>query len=407
MGIWKNKFLKPVTTVSIVTALCLLGDSMLYIVLPIYYKEVGLNSLWEVGLILSINRLVRIPLNPFIGWVYHHLSLKTGILISVILAVITTIGYGVAQGFFIWIILRLLWGVAWSFLRLGGVFTVVQNSSENNRGEKMGFYNGIYRLGSLFGMAAGGVLVSIFGISIVSISFGVIMIVGIPLILYTMSGDTISESQNKASTNIRAIISNKLIIKVISSGFLLSLVIQGIFVSTLSLLLSFHFSEQISILTITFGVTALAGIIQGIRWAWEPFLAVKFGMLSDRAQSRYPLFIGFLLLSGICLLIIPISMSIYLWLIIVLLFMVTATALTTFVDTIIADLTTNSNSKTVMTYHVVFLDLGATLGPLIAYLIISIENGVVYTYALAGIILLTLALLWLREAFMEKVRTTV
>lgn len=41
---------QPVTVIAIVTALCLLGDSMLYIVLPIYWKEAGLTALWEVGL---------------------------------------------------------------------------------------------------------------------------------------------------------------------------------------------------------------------------------------------------------------------------------------------------------------------------------------------------------------------
>lgn len=40
----------------LVTALCILGDSMLYIVLPIYWREGGIASLWEVGLILSVNR---------------------------------------------------------------------------------------------------------------------------------------------------------------------------------------------------------------------------------------------------------------------------------------------------------------------------------------------------------------
>lgn len=35
---------QPVTVIAIVTALCLLGDSMLYIVLPIYWKEAGLTA---------------------------------------------------------------------------------------------------------------------------------------------------------------------------------------------------------------------------------------------------------------------------------------------------------------------------------------------------------------------------
>ncbi|MDV2687405.1 hypothetical protein RYX56_23955, partial [Alkalihalophilus lindianensis] len=58
-----------VISISLVTAICLVGDSMLYIALPIFWKEVGLDSLWQVGILLSINRFIRLPFNPIIGWV--------------------------------------------------------------------------------------------------------------------------------------------------------------------------------------------------------------------------------------------------------------------------------------------------------------------------------------------------
>ena len=40
---------KQIVVVSLAIACCLAADSMLYITLPIYWKEAGLNSLWEVG----------------------------------------------------------------------------------------------------------------------------------------------------------------------------------------------------------------------------------------------------------------------------------------------------------------------------------------------------------------------
>ncbi|MDQ0338474.1 MFS family permease [Caldalkalibacillus uzonensis] len=167
-----NNGIQPVVAVSIITAICLTGDSMLYIALPIYYKEVGLVSLWEVGLILSLNRLIRIPINPFVGWFYRKISLRTGLCIAVVIAIVTTVGYGVGQGLVIWIILRCLWGIAWSFLRLGGMFTVLECTGDHNRGKLMGTYNGLYRLGSLFGMLVGGILVGVVGIKAVAIFLG-------------------------------------------------------------------------------------------------------------------------------------------------------------------------------------------------------------------------------------------
>ncbi|MHC8523393.1 MFS transporter [Rossellomorea sp. H39__3] len=145
----------PVTLVALITALSLLGDSMLYIVLPLYWKEAGLDSIWQVGILLSINRFIRMPFNPLVGWLYHRISLRTGLIIAVTLGTITTIGYGLASSFIVWVILRSLWGIAWSFFRIGGLSTVVLYSQEGNRGQSMGVYNGLYRTGSLGGCSLG------------------------------------------------------------------------------------------------------------------------------------------------------------------------------------------------------------------------------------------------------------
>ncbi|WP_257130498.1 hypothetical protein [Bacillus pseudomycoides] len=96
---------KIIVMVALATALSLLGDSMLYIVLPIYWKEAGLNSIWQVGILLSINRIIRLPFNPFVGWLYQRISLKTGLILAIILGSITTLGYGIAQSFVFWLVL--------------------------------------------------------------------------------------------------------------------------------------------------------------------------------------------------------------------------------------------------------------------------------------------------------------
>lgn len=86
----KERASRQVIVISLITAACLIGDSMLYIVLPICFAQAGLSSLWEVGIILSVNRLVRLPLNPMVGWLYRHISDRTGIFIATVLATITT-----------------------------------------------------------------------------------------------------------------------------------------------------------------------------------------------------------------------------------------------------------------------------------------------------------------------------
>ncbi|WP_062049209.1 MFS transporter [Bacillus sp. JCM 19034] len=391
----KDTSQKSVITISLVTALCLIGDSMLYIALPIYYREVGLESLWEVGLILSLNRFIRIPVNPWVGLLYRKFSLRSGVLLAVLLSIITTIGYGTLNGLIAWIILRIVWGVAWSFLRLGGFFTVLDCSTDEDRGKLMGMYNGLYRLGSLIGMLVGGVLVSILGIHFVSISFGLLMIIGIPLVFWFIPSSKNDMTMETGKSTFSWI--TKPILKVIISGLLLAFIIQGMVSSTMSIVLTYQYGETINLYFFAIGAAALSGILQGVRWGWEPFLAIKFGQLSDGRKGRLPLFIMFLIFGAACLFLIPIELNIFLWLTIVLLFLAVSTVLTTLIDAVTSDFATQSNKNTVMTYYSVFLDIGAAFGPLISFFIIDWNNGVQIIYVLSGCILVGLAYIWYKE----------
>ncbi|WP_152548991.1 hypothetical protein [Geomicrobium sp. JCM 19037] len=66
-----------VIQVALITAIALFGDAMLFIVLPLYYSQFGLTALWQIGLLLSINRLIRLPLNhwlPGFTGAFHYVQ---------------------------------------------------------------------------------------------------------------------------------------------------------------------------------------------------------------------------------------------------------------------------------------------------------------------------------------------
>ncbi|GAE26433.1 probable MFS transporter [Halalkalibacter wakoensis JCM 9140] len=393
----KSKKKRQVTVVALVTALCLLGDSMLYIALPIFYKEVGLQSLWEVGLILSINRFVRIPINPLVGLAYRKLPLRAGLFISVILAIVTTIGYGVGTGLVIWIILRLVWGVAWSFLRLGGLLAVIEASTDRNRGELMGRYNGLYRLGSLGGMIGGGVLVATIGFDWTSILFGICMIAGLPLVYFALPKVVHQDEWVKTnSTPKESLRFSRRTISVVISGMILAFLIQGMFNSSLSLIMSDHFGEQLTIVGLVVGVTALAGILQGVRWVWEPYLAVKIGKWSDGDKGRLPLFLTALGVSVLGFLLIPFSLPFFIWVFVAIGIMISSTALTTLIDALTSDVTRGEDANQVMTTYTVFLDLGAALGPLVSYILFSLGGSVSHVFFGAVFVYLSLFIYWVR-----------
>jgi MFS family permease len=373
---------KPIYAVAIVTAICLLGDSMLYIVLPIYWREVGLSTLWEVGVLLSVNRLVRLPLNPLIGWLYKKISPRTGLVIAVALGALTTAGYGLWKGFAIWLVLRCIWGIAWSLLRIGGYLTVIICSDDSNRGQQMGTYNGLYRLGSLGGMLFGGILVPVIGIQAIALTFGAIALISIPFIMMMvsttkMSGTTaaVPSSDSKLGSTLWT----KPVMKVIATGLSVSL-LYSVFSSTLTLVIDTNYGQTMSILGILLTSTALAGIIQAIRWMWEPFLAGRFGKYSDGPKGRLPLIMASLIGAAAGYALIPWKLPITIWVIIVLFIMLTATALTTLMDAMASDVARLSSVISVMTTYAVATDLGSALGPLLSYWFVEYKYGLLGIY---------------------------
>ena len=182
---------------------------------------------------------------------------------------------------------------------------------------------------------------------------------------------------------------------VVLSGLLLNMLFRGLINSTLSLVIKEHFALGITLGGIAISAVAMSGLIQGTRWSWEPFLAISFGRWSDGPKGRLPLFLSSLLIASIALSLVPIKLPIVLWLFVIFVVMLCATSLTTLMDSLASDTAKLTNSTiSVMTVYSIAGDLGAALGPLLSYLIIGLENGLIYSYSSASVILLIVARLW-------------
>ncbi len=377
-----------VIAISLITAVCLLGDSMLYIVLPLHMKEAGLISLIEVGFLLSANRLIRIPLNPLIGFIYTKINTRDGILLASLLSITTTFSYAYIKGFWIWLIFRCLWGLAWTFLRLGAYFSILEAAGKNNRGYFTGLYNGLYRLGSLGGMLVGGILVDQYNIAVTACVLGGFTLFSIPLTYLFVSKQKI---KSDTSNHVRFIFS-KPILGTLITGLLLTLIYQGIFASTLSNLVQAHLSN-ISLFYLTIGATSIAGVLQAIRWATEPWLAPAVGKLADKKQGiRYTLLVP-LISAAILFYCATLNLPAYLWLSVMLLIQLTATSLTTGIDKIAYDVATTASSKTFLTLYSLSLDIGASIGPVLAFALTS-KWGIHSVYLLMSSILMALFITW-------------
>ncbi|MCD2137925.1 MFS transporter [Salinicoccus halitifaciens] len=393
----ENKNPNTIKVVALVTALSLLGDSMLYIALPIYWEQAGLESLWQVGVLLSINRFVRLPVAPFVGWLYKRISLKTGLIIATLLGAFTTLGYGLFSGFIAWVILRSLWGVAWSFFRIGGLASVSVYSKKDELGKSMGTYNGLHRLGSLFGMLLGGIFVPIIGLKAVAVTFGILTLCGLFIILIYMERDsgkavTAGPMPGISFTAAETVhVRNKLLLVCIT-GFFMTMLIQGVLASTLSSVIESSRGEFVSLFQVVVSAAFLSGLLQSCRWLWEPFLARQIGIWSDGRIGRVPLFICSLVFTGVLYGLIAFDLPIIFWIAITLLVMAGATVMTTLNDAIAID--DEKTSMNFLTGYTIIQDVGASIGPFVSFMIIGMEYGFSYLYIGGSVILLLLAFFW-------------
>lgn len=397
---------KMVTIIGLVSALSIFGDAMLYVVLPVYWKEVGLTGLWQVGVLLSINRFVRLPLNPLLGWLYNKISVRTGLLAAVVLGAISTVGYGLWKGFVVWIILRCMWGMAWSMMRLGAYLAVIQSTRGSNGGRLMGTYNGLWKFGSLVGVLFGGVLTPILGIHAVAVTFGLLALIGVPLILFYFKADKSGESADYATfSKLTGTTWTQPAMKVIACGLVVSL-LMAVFGSTLTLVIDSHYSQSVMLFGFLLTSTAAGGILQAIRSAWEPFLARWVGHKSDGAKGRIPLLLLSLTAAAIGYALIPWPIPIYGWIVIVLLVMAASTSISTLMDAMAADAARASSPIAVMTAYSVSTDLGAALGPILIYLFIGAQYGITAIYLL-GAALFVLCGLWYWKESRQRINPAV
>lgn len=395
---------RPVVIIALITAVSVMGNEMLFIVMPIYWKFFGLTSLWQIGILLSANRLIRIPINTLVGWCYQRIDKRTGLLIAVVLSIISTYSYGVLKGFGLLLVMRIFWGIAWSFLRLGGYLTVISCSDPKTRGQFIGLYNGLWGLGALFGMLIGGVFTDIVGITAITTVFAILGICSIPFLIRYVPATVSDSDDEKVESKSVATSKRKEFLAILLTGLIIAFVVYGIFTSTLSKVVENQFGTQITLVSFTVGAVAVSGVLQSMRMALDPFLAPFVGRLSDQRFGRVPLLLIALVIAATCLLLIPFNIPFVLFVFVIIVFQMVSTILITTSDSMAADFSSQSSSVKTMTNYTLFVDLGSALGPLIGYFVIDFI-GLHSLYWIASAIVMTLFTYWYRRFKREKVKS--
>ncbi|MDR3362229.1 MAG: MFS transporter [Desulfovibrio sp.] len=382
---------------ALITALCLLGDSMLYVVLPVHYEEAGLASLWEVGIILATNRLARLPLNPCIGWFYSRFSERTGIFIATVLAVATTLSYSILPGLLFWIVARCVWGVAWTLLRLGSLFCILKLSTPENRGEYTGLYNGLYRLGSLFGMLLGGILADAIGFATTAVIFGGVSALSVIAVFFFIPRGEPSRhdasSAESVFTSLKLAAQDPKTLWTVAAGGFIAFSTQGVATSTLSHLIAEHTNGGVTLIATFIGAASLSGFFQALRWLWEPWLSPFIGRVSDTRYGRSSMLCVAFGLGIVMFALLALPLPVPLWFVCLLGMLLTATLLTTLIEASASDLASLSGGRVLLMAYALTTDVGAALGPLMAYSLNEIM-GINAVYAVNALLFMVFFIRW-------------
>lgn len=385
-------FKSRVDRIGLAVCLALLGDLALFAVLPIHYQDVGV-TLANVGIILSIHRLFRIPLNPFIGLLVDRWGRRRPFLIGLFFAVVSTIGYGLASGL-IWILfMRIVWGIAWMLINVSAMSMVVDLSTSSNRGSNSGRFTGWYMAGLALGPILGGFLVDGIGFRFAMILCGFITLAGAIIALFTVhetSQDTREILKNHPGTeNPRIIFSFSGIGQKLWRLFLLFAIIQfageGVALSTLALKLQQTLGNNLQIGTILIGIASAGGVLLGIRSIMSAFASPIFGRIFDGKTNRNAVMLTCVVIGIAGFLMIAYFDSLAAILAGTALVAVSLGGLPGILLALLGNEVKEDQRGLVTGLYSTFGDIGSMLGPLMAYFLLE-RTGLQFVYLLCAIL---------------------
>ena len=203
------------------------GDVVLYVVLPLYAADFGLDAL-AVGLLLSINRVVRILGYGWVSPLARRYGAKALTATACLAAAVSTLGYGLLGGFVLLFAARVLWGGAWGVINL--MMNAYAYGDGRNAGTRVGLSRAVSSVGAFLSLVCIGPLCLSVGPHQAFTIYGLLGLAAFPLAL-ALSPTVAALSEARAPR--RWIPSDLNVL-----FFVLALAADGVLGATVSLLLS-------------------------------------------------------------------------------------------------------------------------------------------------------------------------
>ncbi|WP_421994800.1 MFS transporter [Reyranella sp.] len=267
----------------LVIAVAMIGDTLLYAVLPLYHEAFGV-SLAMVGVLLSLNRWIRLLANSGVAAIGERAGPHALMVAAAIGSVVSTTLYGLVDSAAVQVAARILWGVSYAALNLSTLAYAV--SDRAHAGKRVGASRaaiGIVQAASLVG---GAWIVLQAGPRPAFLIYGGLTLVslGAALLLPRLPREA------AARTGFRLPVPHRLE----TWGFLLGFASDGVFLLTLAFLMKDAITSVAPVMA-----TAL---LLALRWLVEVTTGPLGGWIGDRFGARRIAIVnGVLLVTGFAL----------------------------------------------------------------------------------------------------------
>jgi MFS family permease len=392
---------RPVFIISLITAICLLGDSALYVLLP-SRLEVFSVSPTGAGLILGVNRYIRAFSNTGAGWVVERTGLHWPLAFAIFLAAGTTLGYGLFTGFWALFIAHGLWGISWSFLRLGGYLAVIESAGGAAVGRFMGLLQGISRGGSLVAVGVGGILADTIGGQDTFVVFGVVTLAAFILLPFGRIPHhlgrrvVLAQAAPKAAPTSTTPLSDQENLRRLRTLYALAVIvwflIPGVFMSSAGYLVSTVAGDGATFAGLLIGIGALSGILVGVRWAGDIGLGPVFGHLSDRL-GRSKVELTSMTAAASAMLIVAISPTLPVAMLMFSVIFIASTAIIVSLNASAAELAPADRRAMVLSRYSTWADIGSGTGATVGLPLVT-TAGFGWTYVGAAVLMALAGLLY-------------
>ncbi len=252
----------------LVIAFGMIGDTLLYAVLPLYHEQFGL-SLVMVGVLLSLNRWIRLFANSGVAAIGERAGPHTLMVAAAIGSVLSTTLYGLVESSAVQIAARILWGISYASLNLATLAYAV--SDRANAGKRVGASRAAIGMVQAVSLVGGAWIVLQVGPRSVFLIFGALTLVslGAALLLPRLPPEPAAPGKG-----FRLPVPHRLEVW----GFVMGFSGDGVFLLTLAFLLK-------DSITSVAAVMATAALL-ALRWLVEITTGPLGGWIGDRFGAR-------------------------------------------------------------------------------------------------------------------------